>query len=370
MTQNTNPQENFSMIAPSQVNNNREDVKLLEQGVNVGILYSMIDLGTHLNTHFNKRNRMIRFTFEFPLLKQLFKIDDVELRPTVVSKEISFQMAPKSNLKKFVDGALGRTLQEHEYKGGYDLGQFLGKMMIVNIVNRASAKDATKIYNNIDSVSGITEHSKSVYNFEWNLIQRTNPLQGFMIGDGSVFATERFSSLPRFIREKIKESDEGKAWAKNGGVFAEPVYTNNGNAPVQTNNAIQPPVQRDAVAQAQQVQSNQQAAPQAPVAPAPVSQAPKFVYTNTEFTYEVMKSGGWTEQMLVDNGYAKWEQPTPPPAPVPPTAPAPPMPPQAPTPPPTPVAPQAPTAPQAQAISFDAQGNAIDFSGEVDGVAF
>lgn len=361
------PQESFTMRAPAQESNfkRRDDVQLLEQGPHVGILYSMVDLGTSWNEHFKKSQHLIRLTFEFPLFKQLFNEGDTEPKPTVVSIEHTFQIAEKSNLKKFIDGFLGRILQPAEYEKGFDIGQFLGKVMIVNIVNAPSKKDPAKIYNRITTVQGITEHAKKMYAFNWAEVVRTNDLQGFLINpDGSCFRSELFASLPKFIRDKIMESDEAKEYANKGGIFAEQAKRDD------TQHATPPPY-----------------------APAPAQRTPvappqdKLIWLNTDYTYEQMLASGWTLDALIQNGYCKKEVVLPPPPPVPqappmpqapaPAPPMPQMPPQAPAMPQMPPMPQAPHVPQAPQMppaapptGFDAQGNPINFSGDLDGLAF
>lgn len=327
------PQQNvsFEMTIPGQSSNRRDDIKLLEQGPNVGILYSMIDLGTHYNEHFKKSSRILRLTFEFPLLRQLFKVDDTETRPTVVSVEHTFQMAERSNLKKFVDGALGRILQPHEYKDGYQIGQFLGKTMIVNISHQPSKKDPAKIYERIQTVQGLTEHVRASYAFDWSLVNRDNDLQGFLIDpQGLCFQKDEFAKLPSFIRDKCMDSDEGKAYALNGGVFIEKAaYEGN-------TKTIQPQAPANAPAPVQRTAQ----------ASIPVSSnivigqdGRQLEWLNKDFTYEVMKTSGWQDLGLIENGYAKLHVVVPPTPQTPPPAPV------APPAPPAPVAPPVPKAP-------------------------
>jgi hypothetical protein len=329
----TNPE--FSMIAPGQQSRKRDDVKLLEQGPNVGILYSIVDCGTQLNTHFSKKKRVIRFTFEFPMLKQLFNVDDTEPRPTVVSLEMTYQVAERSTLRKFIEGALGKTLQPHEYENGYDVGQFLGQVMMCNIVNQTSKNPPYKTYNKIASVQAITEHIKSVYSIDWNLITRTNPLSIFAIDpQGACFQSQEFSKLPNFLREKLMGSDEGVAYAQSGGQFiAQAEYNPQGNGTAQAQ-----PIQQ------QQVAAPIQREPQAPAGPGnPTIAEKKLVMVATDYTYEQYIASGWTDDALVQGGKAKWEevQPpapqTPPPPAAQPTAPPPQM--------QQPVAPQQPQQP-------------------------
>jgi hypothetical protein len=339
----TQQQPGFEMTIPGQVSNRRDNIQLLEQGPNVGILYSMIDLGTHYNEHFQKSSRVLRLTFEFPLLKQLFRTDDTETRPTVVSVEHTFQMAERSNLKKFVDGALGRILQPHEYKDGYSIGQFLGKTMIVNIGHQPSKKDPSKIYERIQTVQGLTEHVRSSYSFDWSLVRRTNELQGFLIDpQGLCFQSDQFAKLPKFIREKIQAGDEAKAYAANGGQFVAQAEYNN-TSPVQGN----PQATSNAPAPVQRVAQ----APSPTASNIVVGQDGKQLeWLNKDFTYETMKANGWGDIGLIENGYCKLHVPV--------QAPAPPAPPSAPAPPQAPQAPQAPAPPSA---SFDADADGIAF---------
>lgn len=333
--------QGFSMTVPGQQSQRRDDIKLLEQGPNVGILYSIVDLGTHYNSFFKKSSHLIRLTWEFPLLMQLFNVNDTEERPTVVSTEETFQIAERSNLKKIIDGALGRVLQPNEYKNGYDIGQFLGKTMIVNIVNKASKKDPTKVYNNIGTIQGITEHVRNTYAFNWDMVQRHNDLQGFIIDPaGSCFQSDAFAKLPSFIRDKIMDSDEAKAYAEKGGTFIEQHKFENDKPKPQAPAGTPAPVQRAPL-------------PQAPSSNIIVGEnAVKLEWLNKDFDYATMKANNWTDQLLIDNGYCKVHVEV---APAPPQAPT-----QAPAPPsapPVPVAPKAPVAP-------------LNLEDDADGIAF
>jgi len=351
----TPQQGGFEMTIPGQVSNRRDDVKTLEQGPNVGILYSMIDLGTHYNEHFQKSSRLLRLTWEFPLLMQLFKTDDTELRPTIVSTEETFQMAERSNLKKIVDGALGRILQPHEYKDGYKIGQFLGKTMIVNIGHKPSKKDPSRIFERIQSVQGLTEHVRNSYAFDWSLIHRTNDLQGFLIDpNGACFQSDQFAKLPGWLREKIQQSDEAKAYVARGGTFiAKADYQGNqGNQ----GNVAQAP--------ASAPQATQRVAQALPTAPPPLPPAPQglnlvtgangmqFEWLDQGYDYSAYKGQGYNDEQLVTGGQMKvYVAPVPLPPPLPPVQAAVPMPP----PPPVPMPAPAPVE---------------DFSTDTDGIAF
>lgn len=290
----------------------RDDVQLLEAGPNPGILYNIIDLGTHYNNYFQKSSRLIKLVFEFPLLKQLFKVDDTEERPTVVSQEYSYILGENSNLKKFIDGAENRILQPAEYKNGWNIGQYLDKVFIVNIINKPSKKDPSIIYNNIGSVQGLSDSLRTRYAFNWEEVVRTNDLVSFAIDpDGKCFTTETFARLPKYYRDTIMKSDEAIRYANTGGRFATYEEFNNANANQQQ---APKPVQRKA------------AAPSSP-------SKPTIKMLVNDYTYEEYKASGWTDQQLIDNGYMILVQPEAPKAPpsAPQSAPKAPAPSQQPT---------------------------------------
>jgi hypothetical protein len=320
-------QGGFSMQAPAQVSTKLDTVQLLPTGPNPGILYSIVDIGTHFNEHFKKKSRLIRLTFEFPLFKQLFKTTDKEVRPTVLSMEETFQMAEKSNLKKFCDGALNRVLSPEEYKNGYDIGQFLNKVMIVNIVNKPSKRDTTKIYNNIGGVQGLSEHTRASYNFEWDLVVRSNDVVGFMIDpNGACFQSEAFASFPEWLRTRIMASDEAKKYASSGGIFI-------------------PKKERQVEVQANVPTNAPPLANRTPSA-MPIVNGHILRMISQDYSYEAYLGNKWTNEALVAQNHAVWdvlptqqaEQPAAPVAPSQPQAPQ---------------APQAPVAPVAPDSAID-----------------
>ena len=309
--------QGFSMVAPVATGGARklDSVQLLPPGANIGILYAIVDLGTHTNTHFQKPKpqRIIKFSWEFPLMKQLFNEGDTVARPTTVHKEFTYVMAEKSALKKFCDGATGRTLQEAEYKNGFDIGQFLNQMMIVNIQHNPSKKDTTKIYANYQSVQQLNEQQKSIYNIDWTLITRTNPVVGFVIDpQGTCFQSEQFTKFPEFIRAEMMKSEEGVAYASKGGVFAPKAeYKPEGQQAQQGQTQLtnQNPAMGSQT-QMQHVQNPvaQQVASIAQAAPPVQQQAPvrKFEMIDTQFTFDQYKASGHTEETLVNQGLARY----------------------------------------------------------------
>jgi len=257
----------------------RNDIQVLEAGPNPGILYSIIDCGTHYNKYFDKTGRVLRLIFEFPLLKQLFNEGDTVARPTVVSQEYSFTLGETSNLKtKIIDGAEGRIVPKNEYKNGWNLGQYLDRTFIIDVVNKPNKSDPTIIYNNIGGIKGLTDKLRATYNFDWSEIVRTNDLVSFFIDEqGDCFKTEQFTKLPPYLNKKVLESTEAIRYKNNGGVFAT---RDQFKGQEKSEPQIAPPVQR------------------APVA----STAPVKKMLVTDFTYEQYIASGWTDDQLIANG--------------------------------------------------------------------
>jgi hypothetical protein len=249
------------------------------------------------------------------------------MKPTTVHKEFNYIMAEKSGLKKFCDGAGGRALQKAEYDNGYNIGQFLNQMMIVNIKHNLSKKDATKTYANYESALQLNEQSKVMYAVDWSLIVRTNPVVGFLIDPaGTCFQSEQFTKFPPFIREEMMKSEEGVAYAAKGGVFAPKAeYVAQGQAPMGQQQIGQvAPIQTVVPLQVAQTIPLAQTAPMTqtaplgqvaqPVAVAPVAVAPqrRFEMIDTQFTFDQYKGAGHTEATLVAEGKARYVDVAPP----------------------------------------------------------
>jgi len=273
-----------------------ENIQILEAGPNPGILYALVDEGTHYNKYFDKTSRTLRLIFEFPLLKQLFMEGDTELRPTVVSQEYTFILAEKSNLKKMIDGAEGRIVQPSEYKNGWNLGKYLGRTFMVNIVNKQNKKDPSIYHNNIGGISALTDSLKAKYNFNWEEVVKSNDLVSFMIDEeGECFTSEAYQKLPNYLRKKTRESEEGHAYSARGGVFAERDSSENGNNKGNGNSNAP--------------------APQSPTATPPKASGPIKRMISTDFSYEGYIKAGWTDAQLVEHGHMEIIEPPQPKAP-------------------------------------------------------
>jgi len=223
---NNGEHNDFTVLPPQDENPKVENIKRLEDGPNPCILYSIIQLGKHYSEYKGVKSDyaspMVLLTFEFPLLKQKFRVNDTELRPTVLSLEEKQILVEKSNLTKIARGMLGREISAQEFRTGINLTQFIGKTFIVDVETGTSK--AGKTYQNIvkTSFKVATERNKSVYGFDWDKVVLNNDIVKFGIGNPAKSLTSRtFAELPNWIREKIKSSEEAIAFIEGGGVFSE-----------------------------------------------------------------------------------------------------------------------------------------------------
>jgi hypothetical protein len=225
--------------------------------------------------------------FEFPLFKQLFYETDTELRPTARNKEFNFILAENSNLKKFIDVAEERVILESEYRYGYNLGKYIGKVFIVDIFNKPSKKDPAIVYNNIGMIRPASEHIRQSYSFDWEKVVKFNEPNAFLIDDaGTCWNSEAWKKVPPKIREQIKRCDEAQAHLQRGGMIWDK-SNENSEAPVKREPSVQKPT-----------------IPSAP-APAPIPTTGNVQMIATDYTYEQYIASGWTEEQLVANGKAK-----------------------------------------------------------------
>lgn len=285
------------------------NIQLVPMGMQPAIIYSVVNVGTHAGEFQGKPNKSnkIKIGFEFPTHRQQFYLDDTELRPSVMTMDFTYSMSKsrktmkKSKLLEFVEGLFG-PIQEANYLT-FDVSSVLDMKVFATIQHytKQDGKIGAKIVN-------VSPFNPGLINPD--TIQRTNPLARYHIGMG--FQCKEFASLYYFLRQEIKDSEEGKSYAAQGGKFAK--LDENGNLILDDSNDS--------------------------YAAAPVPVLGKMIMTNPQFSYEQMKQAGWTDEALISAGHAYREQVIQQPAPVPTQQPVP-----LPQTPPVPVVPIAPVAP-------------------------
>lgn len=309
-------------------------------GLHPVICYAVIDLGTQIGNYQGNatKNRKVVFKFEFPFQKQLFYADDTEMKSAVLSAEFNFSIyRDKSNkatkLLAFLEGIFG-PLTAEQCKT-FDVSQLVGKAFTANVVHKVSSKD-NKTYANI---SGISPFNQALVPAGGQLIQ-TLPSVVYSLNHG--FENAAFASMDWYSRKLVKESVEGSNHIAKGGKF---VKLNNNNELVFDDAAVEVQQQPQQGATASQVYQQQAqatspaqqfagaavhvaqavapAVPSVSQTPAPaVASAPILVATGAH-TLEALRGQGWTDELMVQHGHARWDNPAPtaPSVPVVPTVP-------------------------------------------------
>lgn len=171
--------------------------ELTPAGNYIARCYSMVEIGHVTETIQGKVKTLhkVRIGWEFPNELKVFSPEKGE-QPLTFSEEYTLSMNEKSNLRKMLASWRGQDFTQQEAES-FDITKLIGKTCMVNIIHKPSASDPTKIYANIGSVSS-TPKGLSVP-------EQINPTFILSYDD---FSTEKFDTLPDFIKEKMKGSSE------------------------------------------------------------------------------------------------------------------------------------------------------------------
>jgi len=166
------------------------------EGVHIGICYSVVDLGTHLNKQFNKEKHQVCFTWEIPAERiEIEKDGEKKDLPRVVSKITTLSLGEKANLRKMLQSWRGKAFTPEELKG-FDLKNVLGAPCQILVVHNKGADGKT--YANVDSVMPAPKGVELPQDTE-------NPKVYFCIADSDGAIPE---SVPEWQVNKIKMSKE------------------------------------------------------------------------------------------------------------------------------------------------------------------
>lgn len=174
-------------------NRPKSNQEVIPQGTHIAILYQIIHLGTQKMEWKGDVKEMykIRLTFELPFKKKEF---GGELKPFVISKEVTLSMGQKSTLRKLVEGMIGSLLSDEEAYG-FDIETLLGKACLIRVVHQTSSDGG--VYSILESISPIMEGQTIPEQFNKSAVLSFD-----------VWNKEMFEKLPDFIKNKITTSPE------------------------------------------------------------------------------------------------------------------------------------------------------------------
>jgi len=164
-------------------------------GNHVARVYRIIHIGTITEQYQGEDREMnkVMVGFELPNEKKVFKEGEGE-QPYVISREYTFSMNEKANLRKMVEGLLGVVLTDEEAEG-FDLTDLLGKTCLLNVVHKKSATG--NIYALIQGASPIPRG-----------MEVPVAVNNRQVLDYESWDQEVFDSLSDFLKEKIQSSKE------------------------------------------------------------------------------------------------------------------------------------------------------------------
>lgn len=165
-------------------------------GSHVARLYQIVHIGT-IKTSWQGKETMtdkVRLTFELCNETKVFK-EGEEARPFSISREFSFYMSRKANLRQFVEGMIGTMLDEDE-AATFDLEKLLGQECLLNVVHTVSKANG-QTYADIKTASPLPKGmtAPAIYN-------------AAKLIDVNTATPEQIDELPEFLRDKMKGSDE------------------------------------------------------------------------------------------------------------------------------------------------------------------
>ena len=178
----------------------KSNIEPIKASTYVATLYQIVYLGTQKQEWKGNIKELpkVRLTFELPKLLKVWK-EGEEAKPRVISRDFTFSMGGKANLRKFIEGIEGVSLLDSEAYA-YDVDTLLGKSCLISV---SCVNKNDKTYNNIETASPLMDDMVAPKKYNPNFLFDVNS-----------FDQKKFETLPEFLQEKIKASPEYKG--RNG----------------------------------------------------------------------------------------------------------------------------------------------------------
>jgi hypothetical protein len=171
--------------------------ELIPAGTYVARCYSVVHLG-HVTQKYMGEEKLVdlvRFTWELPTELRCFSQDKGD-QPCAISKEMTFSLNEKSNLRAMLNAWRGKALTEEEAKA-FDLAKLIGAPCMINLIHQPSKANPEKVYERIAAVLPMMKGMTCP--------PQHNPSMEFSVLE---FDREKFMSLPSFLQEMITGSKE------------------------------------------------------------------------------------------------------------------------------------------------------------------
>jgi hypothetical protein len=171
----------------------------LPSGSHVARCYSIVDLGSHDDTYQGetRKRHTVRIGWEVPGERIDVGGED---KPASISKTYTLSLNEKAGLRKELEGWRGRAFTADELRG-FDLAKLIGQECLLSVIHET--KQDGKVVAKITSISrlpkGMSCPAAENKTLEYSV---------------STHRQEVFETLPQFLQDIIRESDEWKAAIK------------------------------------------------------------------------------------------------------------------------------------------------------------
>lgn len=183
-------------MAITATNKSSQNFEPIPAGVYPARCYYMCELGT-IPVNYKgetKWQHKVHIKWELPTETKVFKEENGE-QPYSVSNDYTLSMNEKSNLRKMLEGWRGKAFTEAEAEA-FDITALLGKTCMISIIHNTKGD---KTYANISSVSALPKGMTCP--------PAINDVFEFSFEN---FDQAKFDSLPDWLKDKIKTSEEYK----------------------------------------------------------------------------------------------------------------------------------------------------------------
>jgi len=178
--------------------------EILPEGTYQARIYEYIHLGTQKGEFEGRETNYykVRFTFEFPTEKKVFKEENGE-QPHVMSFDATLSFNEKANLRKIAEACFGKMSDAEAVN--FDVDTLVGKACLVSVAHKPPKDGIVYAYINgfMPLMKGLTVEPQI----------NTSKVLTFENWDQEVF-----DSLPTFIQDKIKLSPEYRALKQLGDI--------------------------------------------------------------------------------------------------------------------------------------------------------
>lgn len=160
----------------------------VEPGVYMAVCVGVIDLGEQYSEKFKNYSNKVKIVWAIP--SETIEVDG-KVEERQLSKEFTYSLSKKGNLRNFLESWLGRSYTDDEF-GEFDLFTLLGKPCQLQVVLN-DTKEYSSVANLMQLPKGMPAPISNTAYISWDMEN---------------WDDAAFEHLPEWTREQIKKSTE------------------------------------------------------------------------------------------------------------------------------------------------------------------